>query len=231
MRDHTWALQPELTRREAVLGLVYLPFHALALPQLLNALATVHPAITVAAANGILYGLAVVFIALAFGRRLYAHYCIWADNGGRVLLSLARGYLLFMALTVVVTLILPAAKAEELVNPNNEAVLSLTGVDFRVTHALAIFIAPIVEEVLFRGVLFASLREKNVYSAYVVTFFVFALAHLWQFFGQEGQLWLYALQYLPISLGLCYCYEKSGCLWTPILLHMLNNMMAYNMLK
>lgn len=231
MRDHTWTLQPELTRREAVLGLVYLPFHVLALPQLLNALATAHPGLTTAVANGILYGLAAVFTALAFGKRLYAHYCIWVDNAGRVLLSLGRGYLLFMALTVVVSVILPAAKVENLVNPNNEAILSLTGADFRVTHALAIFIAPIVEEVLFRGVLFGTLREKNAYGAYIVTFFVFALAHLWPFFGQDGQLWLYALQYLPISLALCYTYEKAGCLWAPILLHMMNNMMAYNMLR
>ena len=45
--------------------------------------------------------------------------------------------------------------------------------------------------------------------------------------GAGAELWLYALQYLPVTLALCYSYERSGCLWTPILLHMFNNVMAY----
>ena len=231
MSENRWALEPELPRRELMLGIVYLPCHVLGMPQLLGALAMTHPGLTTGVANGILYGVAVVFTALVFGKRLFAHYCIWVENAGRVLLTLGKSYLLFLGLTVVLAVILPIAEMENLVNPNNEALLSLTGLDFRVTHALAIFIAPIVEELLFRGVVFGSLRGKNPVAAYIVTFLVFALAHLWQFLGQDGQLWLYALQYLPVSLALCYSYDKSGCLWTPILLHMMNNMMAYNMLK
>ena len=54
MNKHPWLREPELPRLEAMLGLVYLPFHVLGLPQLLNALATAHPGLTTAWANGIL---------------------------------------------------------------------------------------------------------------------------------------------------------------------------------
>lgn len=228
--ERTWLREPELTRREAALGLAYLPFHVMAMPQLLNALSVAHPGLTVGVANGILYGLAAVFTALAFGKRLFAHYNIWVDNAGRVLLTLVKSFLLFLGLTAVLSLLLPMAVIEEMVNPNNEALMSLTGTDFRVTHALAIFIAPIVEETLFRGVVFGTLRPKYPFAAYAVTCLVFAGAHLWQFVGQDAMLWLYLLEYLPVSIALCYSYEKTGCLWTPILFHMMNNMLAYNML-
>jgi membrane protease YdiL (CAAX protease family) len=231
MNKHPWLREPELPRLEAMLGLVYLPFHVLGLPQLLNALATAHPGLTTAWANGILYGLATVFVALAFGKRLYVHYGIWVDSAGGVLISLGKSFLLFIGLTVVLSVFLSVLPVENMINPNNQALLSLTGVDLRVTKALAIFLAPIVEEVLFRGVVFGSLRGKNPVAAYVVTFLVFAGAHLWPYLGQIPNLPLYFLQYLPITMALCYSYEATGCLWTPILFHMMNNMMGYNMLQ
>ena len=231
MKHHPWTLEPELTRREKALGLAYLPFHVLGLPQLLGALATAHPELTTATANLILYGVGMVFLALAFGKRLFAHYNLWVDNAGRVLLTLGKSFLLFMALTVVLAVILPVLQMESLTNPNNEMLMNLSGADFRVTFALAIFIAPILEETLFRGVLFGALRGKSAPAAYGVSCLAFALAHLWQYAALGPQVWLLVLQYLPVSIALCYAYEKTGCLWTPILVHMMNNMLAYNMLK
>lgn len=231
MSKHPWLREPELTSLEKTLGLVYLPFHVLGLPQVLNALAAAHPGLTTAWANGILYGAATVFVALAFGKRLYVHYGIWVDNAGGVLLTLGRSFVLFMGLTVVLAAILPVLQVESLVNPGNEALLALTGADLRVTFALAIFIAPILEETLFRGVLFGALRGKNAPAAYVVSCLAFSLAQLWPYAQQGSQIWLLVLQYLPVNIALCYAYEKTGCLWTPILFHMMNNMLAYNMLK
>ena len=70
--ERTWLREPELTRREAALGLAYLPFHVMAMPQLLNALSVAHPGLTVGVANGILYGLAAVFTALGWYQKLAA---------------------------------------------------------------------------------------------------------------------------------------------------------------
>lgn len=229
-KDLTWAREPELPRREAALGLAYLPFHVLAMPQLLEALATAHPGLTAGMSNAILYGIGTLFIALAFGKRLFAHYCIWVDNAGRVLLTLGKSFVIYFGAAALLALLLPVLQVENIVNPNDETLLSLTGTDFRITHALAIFIAPIVEEVLFRGVVFGALRPKYPVGAYIATCLLFAGAHLWRFIGVDTQLYLYVLQYLPVCIALCYAYEKSGCLWTPILFHMMNNMMAYNMM-
>ena len=196
MNKHPWLREPELPRLEAMLGLVYLPFHVLGLPQLLNALATAHPGLTTAWANGILYGVATVFVALAFGKRLYVHYGIWVDSAGGVLISLGKSFLLFIGLTVVLSVFLSVLPVENMINPNNQALLSLTGVDLRVTKALAIFIAPLVEEVLFRGVVFGSLRGKNPVAAYVATF--------WSLPGRIcGPIW--------VRCPICRCISCSIC--------------------
>lgn len=230
MNETVWPQESALTRREMALGLAYLPFHTVAMPQLLNALAAVHPWMTTAVANGILYGVGTVFVALAFGRRLFAHYCLWMDRFSRVLLTMCRGYLLYMGLSLILGAVLPLLQPETAVNPNNEALSALRGADFRVTFALAIFIAPILEEILFRGVVFGWVREKFPRGSYAITWALFAAAHLWQFAVPGVPLGALALQYIPLSFALCYCYDKSGCLWAPICLHMINNMMAYNMI-
>lgn len=230
MTESRWALEPELTKREALAGLVYLPFHVLGLPQLLGALSVMYPKLTVAWANGILYGVGMVFLALVFGKRLFAHYNIWCDRPGRVWLSLLRSFLLFLALSFALSLLLGLLGADTWENPANEVILSLDGADYRVTCAMAMFLAPLLEETLFRGVLFGALRGSRPVLAYVVSCGVFAAAHLWPYIGLGPMVWLCVLQYLPVSVALCYSYEKSGCLWTPILLHMINNAMAYALL-
>jgi len=228
MNEQPWTLQPELSRREALLGLLYIPFHTLGLPQLAAALAYAHPGFTVAMANGLIYGVGTVFLALVFGRRLFYHYNRWVDNAGTVLMTFCYGIMLFYALNFVVGWLLQRLGVDIHANPNNQSIFALEGMDYRVTRAMALFLAPLLEETLFRGVLFGVLRPRHRLAAYAANFVLFAALHLWQFIGSGPELWLYALQYLPVTIALCWAYEKTGCLWTPILLHMFNNILAYN---
>ena len=96
----------------------------------------------------------------------------------------------------------------------------------------AVLLAPIVEETLFRGALFGTLRGRNRLLAYAVSALAFAVYHMWQYFiaGFEWQMLLFLLQYIPPSIALCWCYEKSGSIWAPITLHALVNFMSIQML-
>ncbi len=93
------------------------------------------------------------------------------------------------------------------------------------TFAIVAVLMPIVEEVLFRGLLFGGLRRYSRPLAWVVTVVVFMVYEVWTFafsFGDARYL-LLGFQYLPMALGLTWCYDRGGSIWSPIALHMVLN--------
>ena len=92
----------------------------------------------------------------------------------------------------------------------------------RTTFLIVVFLAPFVEEVLFRGYIFGMLRDHSRWIAYVVSCVLFALLHVWQFaLGTQNLYYLVLmLQYLVPGLVLAWTYERSGNLWGPLLVHM-----------
>ena len=84
---------------------------------------------------------------------------------------------------------------------------------------LLVLVAPITEELLFRGLLLRGLlRRHSATSAIIVTAFLFALMHVnpWQFLGA-----------FVGGLLLGWWTVSSGSLWPAILGHALNNAMPY----
>jgi membrane protease YdiL (CAAX protease family) len=75
--------------------------------------------------------------------------------------------------------------------------------------------------VLFRGLVFGNLRDKSRVLAYLLSCMLFALLHVWQFavVNRDVTYFLLMLQYLVPGLVLAWSFERSGTLWTPILLH------------
>ena len=117
-------------------------------------------------------------------------------------------------------------------NPNNALVMEMAQ-DSGVIRAVAIFLAPIVEEVLFRGALFGSIRTRSRAWAYVASVAAFSLYHVWQYAAAyaDWKMLLYALQYIPISIVLAWAYERSGCIWTSIFFHMGFNALSFYALE
>lgn len=91
----------------------------------------------------------------------------------------------------------------------------------RSTLLIVIFLAPFVEEVLFRGLVFGNLKNKSRLLGYLVSCLLFALLHVWQFAvnGQDVTYFLVMVQYLVPGLVLAWAYEHSGTLWTAIGVH------------
>ncbi|HEX6258377.1 MAG TPA: CPBP family intramembrane glutamic endopeptidase [Candidatus Saccharimonadales bacterium] len=79
--------------------------------------------------------------------------------------------------------------------------------------------APIAEELLFRGFLFGSLRERLAF--WPSTLLVSGL------FGFVHGQWNVAIDTFLLSGALCYLRERSQSLWPAILLHMIKNGVAY----
>ena len=79
-----------------------------------------------------------------------------------------------------------------------------------------VFAAPIVEEVVFRGLVYTRLcRGMKRWIAAFLSAVIFGLVH--------GTL-LHLLYTVPMGLLLCLFYEKYRSLWAPIILHMSFNL-------
>ena len=96
------------------------------------------------------------------------------------------------------------------------------------TLLIVILLAPFVEEVLFRGLIFGNLRGKNPWLAYAVSCLLFALLHVWQFavVNRDVTYFLLMVQYLVPGLVLAWVYDHSGTLWTSVALHAAANALS-----
>lgn len=96
------------------------------------------------------------------------------------------------------------------------------------TLLIVILLAPFVEEVLFRGLVFGNLKAKSRFAAYAVSCALFALLHVWQFALESRDVtyfWL-MIQYLVPGAVLAWAYEHSGTLWASIGLHAAANALS-----
>ena len=115
-------------------------------------------------------------------------------------------------------------------NPNNAAVISMAQTQSGPIAAMAVFLAPIVEELMFRAGVFGGLRGINRVLAYLVCMLLFSVYHVWGYALNDPMAWIYAVQYLPVGYLLCRIYERTDSIWSSILLHMFINFVALNAL-
>jgi len=97
-----------------------------------------------------------------------------------------------------------------------------------VTVLIVVLLAPFVEEVLFRGLVFGNLKFKSRGVAYVLSCALFAALHVWQFavVNQDVTYFVVMVQYLVPGFVLAWVYDHSGTLWTSIGLHAAANALA-----
>lgn len=106
-------------------------------------------------------------------------------------------------------------------NLNDSAISARAGSAPHMTLLIVLFLAPFVEETLFRGLVFGGLRERSRPLAYAVSCALFALAHVWQFAvaNRDAAYFLLMAQYLIPGLVLAWAYDHGGTLWASIGLH------------
>lgn len=85
-------------------------------------------------------------------------------------------------------------------------------------------VAPIGEEVLFRGMLYTTLKRRvraGSLIPLIVSALLFALIHASP---------LHLIPLFLMGLGFTIAYERTGSLWVPILMHAVNNGVTFLML-
>ena len=87
-------------------------------------------------------------------------------------------------------------------------------------------LAPVAEELLFRGYLYGKLRRTApVWMAVLITSLTFGVAHLW---GGSGSLqWAVAADTFVLSIVMSLAREYTGAIWVPVLMHIAKNSIAF----
>lgn len=210
----------KMSRNEKILGWLYLAVHIVIIPILFDIYVGVGGEIDETKANVIYYGIGVIYILVLMRRYLRTEFDTLLDNKLVGFVSIVAAYFIYTVLAYAALFAL-SVLIGEIDNPNNNAVESFASVQFGPTFGVAVFMVPIVEETLFRGVIFGSLQKKSRALAYVISAAAFALYHVWRYAVgyRDAAFLLYGLQYIPPAVALAWCYERSGSIWTAMLFH------------
>lgn len=219
-----------MTKAERILGCVYLLVHAVALPLFLPRLCVLvfGNGITTAEMNLVMYAVSFLVVLIGMFRFLRASFADLFDDIVRSLQGMVLGYAFYYVMMLAVSLLILLVQSG-IANPNTDAIMQETRLNKNVMIVVAVLFAPIVEEALFRGAVFGTIRLKSRLAAYIVSAALFAIYHLWQYFVVDGFSWtlaIYLLQYIPPSIALAWSYERSGSIWAPIVIHALINLIS-----
>jgi uncharacterized protein len=173
----------------------------------------------IAAGAAIIQGV-VMLAAIAFG--LWRMHLAWDTLGlepltpWQVIESVIAFVLLRLASVGVLSLMTQAGFVNSQPNvlaPTANALWTIT-----ITLLFAGIIIPIAEELFFRGMVFGWMRERwGVWPAILLSGVVFGLIHIQPAVAIPAGL---------LGIGLAWLYQRHRSLWSPILVHALNNATA-----
>lgn len=176
-------------------------------------------------ANVVFFSVNFIVVALLFRRYLFDSFAPLHERRlGWFFLTVAIGYGVgaigsnFLTILYGVLDITPD-------NLNNDVVNAMLQRHPGPMILFAVFLAPITEECLFRGVLFAPFCRKCPWVGYVLSVLLFSGVHVLNSIGYQTpfDLALCFLQYVPLSLALCWACQKTKSIWGSITLHALIN--------
>lgn len=149
------------------------------------------------------------------------------DNLNRALSTMLLGLLVFYGANELLFRVCNVL-FDSRTNLNDMTIAAQVASAPRMTVLIVVLLAPFVEEVLFRGLVFGCLKEKSRIFAYILSCALFAFLHVWTAAVSNWDLGylILMLQYLVPGLVFAWAYEHSGTLWTSILLHMLVNALS-----
>ena len=145
-----------------------------------------------------------------------------------LLIALPIYYAASLAVNGAIEVVVP-----DFFNRNDDTLARMLEENFALALFMCVVLAPIVEETLYRGMLFASLTEVSRPLAYGITILFFSMIHIVGYLTTMSALevLLSALQYIPATIMFCIIYERTDCIWTSILLHAAANLISCTVIR
>jgi membrane protease YdiL (CAAX protease family) len=132
----------------------------------------------------------------------------------------------FMALIVTVAFVGTFIPSVDINQEQEIFTAPVAGPNLILVFIALVVLPPLVEEFMFRGVLFTGLRKKLsfVWTTVIVSV-VFGSLHLSA--SSDGPLWIAAIDTALLSFFLCYLRERTGTIWAGVGLHFVKNFIAF----
>lgn len=222
-------LSVNTTRRERIFGCAYLALMLLALPRLIGLLL---PRADNTTRNFVFFCLNFCAVIAIFHRFLASSLRLTLSHPGRLFFPVLFGLAGYHSLTILVSRIilyfLPGFS-----NINDSSIAALAGQNYVMWIIGSVILVPIVEETLFRGLVFGSVGKGGLFWGYLVSSLCFSAIHVMGYLGTASWQTLLAclVQYLPAGICLAWSYHQSGSIFAPILIHTIINAMAMASLR
>ena len=217
------------TRRETLLGWSYLLISLFVLPYALDFL-NLLPAEPLSATvlNLVYFSMNFMSVLVIFRRFLTASVKTALAAPWRCLRFAALGLFTYL---VAMNLI---SRGIGLIDPDftniNDNIVTQLSQEHRIFMGIAtMFLVPISEETLYRGLVFQGFHRKNRLLAYGLSALIFGAIHVMNYIGLYDWLTLLLcfVQYLPAGLVLAWAYEKTDTVITPIIIHITINQIGF----
>lgn len=138
------------------------------------------------------------------------------------------GFVLFWILTILVNVLIRVLSPNLDNGTQDVGFNNLNGlIDAIIAFVALVIIPPLGEEILVRGYLYSGLRHRlRFWPALLITSILFGAAHLATGSG-SGPLWIAGINTFVLSGVLVFLREKTGALYASIVVHALNNLVAF----
>ena len=210
---------PSIAPRERARGWAWYGFELLILPSFLVMLGN-HLGLSQLQVNFLYYFLNFAFVCLIFRSFLLESLNRAGERLGRTLTVTALGFAALEGAGFALGRLI-GAFFPEFANVNDVSLAAMAAQEPVMLFVSTVVLVPMAEEVLFRGLIFGELLPRGRGAAYLVSALAFCAVHVMGYVGAypAGMLAVCFAQYLPAGLVLALSYEKSGTLFTPILIH------------
>lgn len=213
---------------ETLVGFIYLAIQLLTLQPILvliNLLLPVPMSDTMV--NFVYFCINFLCVAIIFHRFLIQSGKVAINKPFRLLRAAFLGMIAYWGGSVLISMIIFNVYPD-FINVNDSAISEMSQDNFSLMTFGTVLLAPITEEVLYRGLIFGKLYNRNRVVAYIVSTVVFAALHVIGYIGfyEPLHLLLCLMQYLPAGLCLGWAYASADSIWASILMHITINQIA-----
>lgn len=157
-----------------------------------------------------------------FRREFY----LFIQNPFKNLVHILKNYGLMMVSSITMNLILVLVFGLEQSGNQSSIIQLYAQQPLKVMFAALVF-APVVEELVFRGSLYAPIRKNQHLFGILLSSFAFGFLHVYQslFTGNFMDL-LFIFSYGLLGSFMCRVYDKTNSFFSCVLLHFLNNFIS-----
>lgn len=222
-----------MKKTEWILGLVYIALQVFVIPLIAVIINELLPQpFSAVELNFIVFAFNFLCVTVIFHRFLIESVKIAMTDVFRVLRYAGLGFVLYYASSILVNMVVLAADPS-FSNANDDSIAIMSGQNPVLMSMGAVWLVPVVEETLYRGVVFGQLHKRNPILAYVISTAVFASLHVIGYLGLYPplRLLLCFIQYIPAGIFLAWTYVRADTILAPILIHIAVNQIGMLAMK